>query len=289
MRGGGSSRRDAKRPVQHRPEDREKPDSGPAVSEPQVRESRENLPVPVTSGPDGSDATVGTETPTDSGESSTDETDAEHTDASTEEILDDYREFATGVLNRSENTVDVHARYVGRLLKHADKPPEKVTQSDIIVYLDTEGDLSAATRMNIIGSLRVFFRDFLDRNVMDAFEMPSKSAKPTDVPSKAELQTFYEALENPKYKAIFLFAASSGLRSGELLSLTMDDIDEDKRMLIPDRESSTKQSWVTFYNEEAAEALEVFKPERKPDDERVFQTGKRSPNRASGRCPRRRV
>lgn len=58
----------------------------------------------------------------------------------------DYREFATGVLDRSEST--------------------------------------------IIGALRVFFRDFLDREVMDAFEMPSKSAKPTDVPSKEELQTF---------------------------------------------------------------------------------------------------
>ena len=51
-------------------------------------------------------ATPATDTPTDSGESSTDETDAEYTDASTEEILDGYRQFATSVLDRSENTVD---------------------------------------------------------------------------------------------------------------------------------------------------------------------------------------
>jgi hypothetical protein len=55
--------------------------------------------------------------------------------------------------------------------------------------------------MNIIGALRVFFRDFLDREVMDAFEMPSKSAKPTDVPSKDDLQTFYNALENPQVQS----------------------------------------------------------------------------------------
>ncbi len=90
--------------------------------------------------------------------------------------------------------------------------------------------------MNIIGALRVFFRDFLDREVMDAFEMSSKSAKPTDAPSKEDLQTFYEALENPKYKTAFLFAATSGLRSSELCQLTMDDIDEDKRMLVPEKE-----------------------------------------------------
>jgi integrase len=133
--------------------------------------------------------------------------------------------------------------------------------------------------MNIIGALRVFFRDFLDRDVMDAFEMPSKSAKPTDVPSKADLQTFYEALENPKYKAAFLFAATSGLRSSELCQLTMDDVNEDKQMLVPDKESSTKETWVSFYNDEAAEAFESFKPERKDGDERVFQTTKQPLNR----------
>jgi len=32
--------------------------------------------------------------------------------------------------------------------------------------------------MNIIGALRVFFRDFLGRDVADAFEMPRKSTNP---------------------------------------------------------------------------------------------------------------
>jgi integrase len=109
--------------------------------------------------------------------------------------------------------------------------------------------------------------------------MPSKTAKPTDVPSKDDLQTFYEALENPKYKAAFLFAATSGLRSSELCQLTMDDIDEDKQMLVPDKESSTKETWVSFYNDEAVEAFESFKPERKDGDERVFQTSKQPLNR----------
>ena len=183
------------------------------------------------------------------------------------------------MLDRSENTVDLHTRYIERLLDHANKPPSRITQNDITAYLDSEGDVSNATRMNIIGALCVFFRDFLDREVMDAFEMPNKSAKPTEVPSKDDLQTFYDALENPKYKAAFLFAATSGLRSSELCQLTMDDIDEDKRMLVPDKESSTKETWLTFYNEEAAEAFEEFREERKEGDDRVFQTTKQPLNR----------
>ena len=203
----------------------------------------------------------------------------EYADTSREEILDEYYQFATSVLDRSQNTVDLHTRYIERLLEHVDKPPSQVTQDDITGHLDSEGDVSDATRMNIIGALRVFFRDFLDQEVMDAFEMPSKSAKPTDVPSKDDLQTFYEALDNPKYKTAFLFAATSGLRSSELCQLTMDDIDEDKQMLVPDKESSTKETWLTFYNDEAAEAFEAFKPERKAGDERVFQTSKQPLNR----------
>lgn len=55
--------------------------------------------------------------------------------------------------------------------------PSQITQDEIVAYLDTEDDVSDSTRMNIIGALRVFFRDFLDRDVMDAFEMPSTTTK----------------------------------------------------------------------------------------------------------------
>jgi len=98
--------------------------------------------------------------------------------------------------------------------------------------------------------------DFLGREVMDAFEMPNKSAKPSEVPSKEDLQTFYDALEHPKYKPAFLFAATSGLRSSELCQLTIDDINGDKRMLVPEKELSTKEMWLTFYHHEAKEAFE---------------------------------
>ena len=73
---------------------------------------------------------------------------------------------------------------IRQLLDYVDKPPSQITQDEIAAYLDTEDDVSDSTRMNIIGALRVFFRDFLGRDVADAFETPSKSAKPTDGPSK---------------------------------------------------------------------------------------------------------
>ena len=50
-------------------------------------------------------ATPATATPTNSGESSTNETDGEYVDASVDDVLNDYRQFDTGVLNRSEGPI----------------------------------------------------------------------------------------------------------------------------------------------------------------------------------------
>jgi hypothetical protein len=41
----------------------------------------------------------------------------------------------------------------------------------------------------------------------------------------------------------------------------MDDIGEEDRMLIPDKESESKQTWVSFYNEEAEAAFAAYKPQ----------------------------
>lgn len=103
---------------------------------------------------------------------------AEHGNGVTDEILNEYHELARTVLNRSDNTVQLHTRYTERLLDHVGKPPSRITQDEIAAQLDTEDNVSDATRLNIIGALRMFFRDFLNGDVADAFEMPSKSANP---------------------------------------------------------------------------------------------------------------
>ena len=206
------------------------------------------------------------------------DTQCQYADMPVEQILTEYEDYAINVLNRSETTLNQHCRYIGRLLRHTEKPPGAITETDIIDYLESEQPMSEAKKKNILSSLRVFFREFIGTDVADGFEMPSKRPHPTTVPIKDDLQTFYETIENPKYQVIFLMYATSGLRSAELLELTMDDIDEEMRMLIPDKRSEVKQTWASFYNEEAERAYEAFKPHRKPDDDRIFQASKSTVN-----------
>lgn len=204
---------------------------------------------------------------------------AQHAEASVEEILADYENYARTVLNRGDTTLDQHRRYIGRLLRHAEEPPHAITEADIIGYLESEQPMSDSKKNNILSALRVFFREYLDRDVADEFEMPTTGPSPTHVPTKDELQTFYAAIERPKYRTIFLMYATSGLRSAELVELTMEDINEDMRMLVPDKQSEVKKTWASFYNEEAEATFQAFKPHRDHGDERVFQASKPTVNK----------
>ena len=67
---------------------------------------------------------------TDDSTETVDDSNEQYANASTEDVLTDYQQFATSVLDRSENTVDLHTRYIERLLEHADTPPSQVTYTD---------------------------------------------------------------------------------------------------------------------------------------------------------------
>jgi len=193
---------------------------------------------------------------------------------SVDEILDEYETYATTVLDRKMVTVEQHCRYIERLLRHTDSSPQAITEDDIVAYIQSEEPMSNSKHQNILSALRVFFGEFVETDVVESFSVPSTSPSPTTVPTKSELQTFYAELDNLKHRTIFLMYATSGLRASELAELTMDDIDEGRQMLTPDTESSTKQSWVSFYNDEAQTAFDAFKSEREVGDDRAFQATK---------------
>ena len=96
--------------------------------------------------------------------------------------------------------------------------------------------------------------------------------KPKHIASKEDLKRFYEAIDSPKEKALFLLYATSGLRRQEILSLTADNINFEKRMITPSNHlGETKKSWCSFYNEEAEEALNEYLVTKKQSrSKRIF-------------------
>jgi len=171
-------------------------------------------------------------------------------------LLDEFKEYLQVDRGLAKKTVSQHFNVMNRFFNSFNVKPNELNKKHIRSYLSKYLDHSSSSRRNQIKSLRVFFRDFLEKpDIVSGFKLPPVPFKPPVIPSKTDLIEVYSSLPTLQNQTMFLLYASSGLRRNELTSLTIDDIDLDNRMLLPKKTSRTKRSWFTFYNEEAESIL----------------------------------
>jgi integrase/recombinase XerD len=189
-----------------------------------------------------------------------------------EEILRDFEGFCHIDRQLGDRTARGHVWQMGRLLDALRKDPRIATRDDLRSHLAGFEGKAPATYANALKSLKVFFRDYLGRaEVVQTLRFPKKEFKPKQVPSRADLQRFYVELDSTRDRALFLLYATSGLRKNEVLSLHREDVDLQKRMIIPrKRATRMKRAWISFFNEEAKEALVEYLETRTDDDPRLF-------------------
>ena len=189
-------------------------------------------------------------------------------------IIRDFEQFCRIDLQHKDNTAHRRTWDVRRFLKSLNT--NQVARETIREYLGTFRSMSPHTYKNVLCSLRIFFNNYLGReDLIKTFRFPTINETPLIAPSKEQLQKLYKAL-NIKYKAMLLMYATTGLRESELLSLTFDNIDLDRRMIIPKKHSRTKTTWVSFFNKEAKNALTKYLSTRNDDDPRLFPIKRRS-------------
>ena len=185
--------------------------------------------------------------------------------------------FCTVDLNLMKRTVKDHTWRMRRFLDFVGKHPSNVSANDIRGYLFKLKDKHPSTYAAQLKSLKVFFRDFMQmEHLVQSFRFPRIPFILKDIPSKKEVQTFYYALQTPKARTLYLFYATSGLRKQEVLSLVLDNIDLDARMIVPTKKLwSTKNTWITFFNDEAKQVLiKEYLPSRKDSNPKVFPFAK---------------
>lgn len=101
---------------------------------------------------------------------------------------------------------------------------------------DGHGGLSAKTVRNLHGVLNKAFRDAvrwrrLVRNPAEAASPPAKRPGETVIWSPEQLRAFLEHVRGDRHYALWLLAATTGLRRGELAGLRWCDLDLDRRQL----------------------------------------------------------
>jgi integrase len=186
----------------------------------------------------------------------------------TDETLNEFTNFLNSRKNLSHSVVIKHRNNIRRFLIKYDGvvSPETIETHAINI----KNRWKVQTYANHLCSLKRFVRDFLKKDWMSEYEFPNIERKPIIVPQREHLIDFFNAIPlcskdnsqkiepRQKYQALFLLLASSGLRISEALSLKRGDIYPDKRMVIPrdaHETSSTKRSWMSFYNEECEKYL----------------------------------
>jgi len=187
-------------------------------------------------------------------------------------LMKNFFDFQIVDLKRSERTAKEKVWYIEKFLKVVSKNLSEVSREDIRSYLKGLNDGGTATYSNTLKSLKVFFRDFLNKpDIVETFRFPRQNYKPKNIPSRETLKKFYEALFSKKEKALFLLYATSGLRRMEVLNLSIKDIDFQNKMIKPEPHSGdTKKSWLSFFNEEASQALKQYLETRRDSNPKLF-------------------
>ena len=185
-------------------------------------------------------------------------------------LLSDFKTFCMVDLQLTEDTAKIHGAQIRRFMHWLGN--RALSQSALREYLSQFNSMSPCTYANVLKSFKVFFRDFLRKpELVESFKFPKAPFKPKTIPNKKELQQFYQALDNLKDKALFLLYSTSGLRRHEALSLSIEDIDFTTCMVKPKPHNGrTKNVWLTFFNNECAQALKEYLATRKDNNPKLF-------------------
>ena len=179
-----------------------------------------------------------------------------------EAILKEFRDYIEIDLARAKKTADRHVANIKRLLDSmGEKSPALIEPADIREFLKSYKNGNLSSYENAVKSVRVFTRFLGLEDLGKRFKFPRIPFQPRRVPSDKEVRRMFYGFDNLDDKALYLTLASSGLRYGEAVNLTREDINFETGMVLPKSRSVVKSAHITFVNSEALDAIAEL-----PDD-----------------------
>ena len=164
--------------------------------------------------------------------------------------------------NFSHYTYDFYIRKTKEMIKYFNKPMEEVTIEELRDYLYKhlllERKLSDKTVNHYNSVIRFIYEVTLDK-LLNKKQIPMRKRKKTvyKVLTKEELSTFFNCVDDFKFKTIFMLAYGSGLRIGEIANLRVEDIDS-KKMRIFVREGKGNKERYTMLSKQSLEMLRIY-------------------------------
>lgn len=178
-----------------------------------------------------------------------------------------YRELS--IRNFSPRTRKAYIGHVRSFVRHYGRDPRKLGDREIrryLLFLAEEKHVSAAYRDQAVSALKFLYRTVLKRPfVADDLPRPKKDRKLPVVLSGAEVGRLLDAVRNEKHRVLLMIMYSAGLRVSEAVSLRVDDLDGERR-LIRVRGGKGRKDRYTLLSERALNAardyIRVWKPRK---------------------------
>ena len=182
---------------------------------------------------------------------------------------DDIELFEKMVRNeKSRKTAEERVNYLRRALADLDY---ELTPTKLKEYILDLSEESKGRAEHTAKALKLFIKEVVKpkspriaRELYESFKTPK--SKPKYKPFIPEITTVKQIFNNIKdigAKAFFLLLAETGLRVGEVLSLKLEQVDLEHRIIRVMKESETKRAYVSFLHESTAKWIkEVYLPYR---------------------------
>jgi site-specific recombinase XerD len=150
-------------------------------------------------------------------------------------------------------------------LKFASKNPKEINNEDIRNYLENICDkgLSSSTLNTAYSALKFYFEKILCRKFFASIPRAKKDKKLPVVLSKKEVLDIISAAENIKHKLIIQILYCSGLRVSEIVSLKINDVDFNRKIIHLKGAKGAKDR-VTIISETVLKNIEKYLLEEKP-------------------------
>ena len=150
--------------------------------------------------------------------------------------------------NFSHYTYDTYMGKTKEMIRYFNKPLEEVTMEELRTflykYLLEERKLADRTINYYNSIIRFVYEVTLDK-LLNKKQLPMRKQKKTvyKVLTKEELSTFFNCVDDFKFKTIFMLVYGSGLRIGEVVNLRIEDIDSKKMRIFVQEGKGNKERY----------------------------------------------
>lgn len=172
--------------------------------------------------------------------------------------------------NFSPKTIDVYIHYNQEFLRFCKKGPREVSHLHIRKYLlhCIEKRYSSST-INLAHNALAFYYGRILRKRVGDIPYQKREQRVRVFPSPDEIDVMINVLDNPKHKLMLSLLYASGVRVSELVSIKIEDIDLQKRLLKVRQGKGNKDRY-TILSMKVVEQIKNYTPTYSSESNYLF-------------------